>query len=205
MKHWKISILAMLALFVFTVPAGAITQGATFEPKNPIEIREQARELIKEKRDELIAEGKEKAQEVRTRICERRKDAFEKRAEKFVANAEKYQSVVDKLFERVQGFYESGQLTAPDYDALVAKANEAKTQAEDSIQTLKDTEINIDCENPSVAESVATFRGVAGQTREALHNYSTSIKNIISAMKSANAGGTSGDNGGEAAPTGEGE
>ncbi len=183
MKHTKILTVALLAVFALTLPIVGLAQGQSLlHRKEKPELLEDAEVEV----EGLRAKGKEKSTEARVAACEKRQTALHTKTDRYQDNAGKYLGVVDKIFDRVQSFYDNEKLTAPNYDELVATATLAKSEAGASIDTLGEFEEVVDCEDPDVAKDVSAFRGGASQTRELLHAYSTSVKNVISAMQSVN-------------------
>ncbi len=207
MKHAKISILALLAVFVLSVPVFAIVEepAPTPPPPEPV-VQEpaptptptppppQQQQQVPTPTPVPTPAPGPKPDPKRVQACKKRQAQIQNKTAKYVENAEKYQAVVDKLFERVDGFYESGQLTVDNYGELKTAAEVARAQAQKNIGVLKALGGAVDCTSPDVAtQGVQAFRGAAGDAKTQLRNYSTSIKNMISAMQSeysnANGGG----------------
>ncbi len=202
MKHAKISILAFLAVFILSVPAFAIVEEPTPtpSPSEPAMQEPAPNPAPKPARQQAPAPAKQapvgnpKPDTGRVKACEKRQEQIQRKTAKYIQNAQKYQSVVDKLYERVQGFYETGQLTVGNYIELETAAGQAKSQSQASIQSLGEMGGAVDCTDPDVAtQSLKAFRGLAGQTRTELRSYSTSVKNMISAMQSAHSNANGGD------------
>ncbi len=183
MKHKKILAIALFAVFAMSLPMVGLAQGqSALHRKDKAELVEDAEVEVKEAR----TKGNEKSAEARVAACEKRQESIQKKTEKYVDNAGKYLGVVDKLSDRVQSFYDDGQLTALNYEELAKAVETARGNAEASVNTLGELDEDVDCENPDAAKNVSAFRGGAAQTRALLHEYSTSVKNLISAMQSAN-------------------
>lgn len=194
MKHSKVLTFALLAVFVMGVPAVVIAHGGEEAPVRDRvvetrlgreEIQVEARRIVEKERKERASNG-ERSQEARAAACERLKGALNKKIDKYVANSDKYLGVVNNLFDRVQSFYDEGKLTAPNYDELVATAEAAKVEATASLVTLSELDFELNCDDPDVAGSIASFREAASQTRVLLREYSSSVKDIISALQSVN-------------------
>ncbi len=192
MKHTRILIFSILAVFVTGVPVVVIAHGGEEAPvQNQVvetrlereAIQVEARKRVEKERKELASSG-ERSQEARTAACERLKGALNKKIDKYVANSDKYLGVVNNLFDRVQSFYDGGKLTAPNYDELVATAEATKVEATASLATLSELDFELNCDDPDIAGSIAAFREAASQTRVLLREYSSSVKDIISALQS---------------------
>jgi hypothetical protein len=105
-----------------------------------------------------------------------------------VTQAQKHLDVFTKIFERTKTFYTDKGKTVANYDALVAAADAAKAKAEATLATLKATDtFKCDVEGPKVVAE--DFKAAHEQLREDLKAYRTAIKNLIVAVKTAQAEG----------------
>ncbi len=145
-------------------------------------IKTEAHQEIEAARTNLKDQGKEK----RMKSCEARKANLTKRMNNAVAQATKHKAVFDKIFAKAQSLHDTQKLNADNYDALVAAAKTAQTNAQTNIDTLKALDINIDCTSNNVADNVAAFRTAVGNTRDSLKAYRKSIVDILNALNAAN-------------------
>lgn len=136
---------------------------------------------IKEKRETTQA----KSEEARKAACERRLNALESTMARRAEQAERHVGVFDKIFERVQGFYDSGQLTDPDYDTLKASVEAAQEKAQEEAAALEELNVEVDCENPDVAATVGAFRDSVSAARDALKEYRAELVKLISSLRAA--------------------
>ena len=167
--------------------------------------RTKAQEMRKNK-DARIAEIKQQVADRKAQLkldaCEKAQTRINNRIDKISENAANIKSVIDKKYERVQEFYESGQLTTPDYDELVAAIELAKANSEASLEALASYEVDVDCTSEDAAAQLDAFRAAAAQAKEDLKTYRKELVALISALQSANSnknrtgsddGGTSGE------------
>jgi hypothetical protein len=138
-----------------------------------------ARQRIEDKR----AQVEEKTQAARQAACERREDTLEASMERVSTQAGRLLGVIDKIYDRVQGFYETGQLTVSNYDELNAAVTDAQQAAKVEIEALDELNVEIDCENPDVAGSVAAFRDSATAARQSLKDYRAALVALISSLR----------------------
>lgn len=134
---------------------------------------------IKEKR----AAAELKSEEARTAACERRQEKLGVAMSNFTAAAAKHASTFDSIFVRIQGFYDSGQLTVSNYTELVAAVSASQSVAQVEVGALAALNVEIDCEDPDVASAIATFRDSAAAARESLRTYRASLTDLISSLK----------------------
>lgn len=167
--------------------------------------RQKAQEMRKNK-DARVAEIKQQVEarkaEIKQDACEKAQSKINNRIDKISENAANIKSVIDNKYERVQAFYETGQLTTPDYDTLVAAIELAKANAESSLETLANYEVEVDCTSEEAAAQLDAFRAAASQVKEDLKTYRKDLVALISALQSANSnknrngtdeGGSTGD------------
>lgn len=147
--------------------------------------KKEGNQQIKEERAALRAAQK---QERRQQQCEKRKSQIESKIIAFALRAKRHQGVIDKIYERVQGFYDSGQLTVSNYDELKANVDAAQETASTEVAALQELgELEIDCTDPEVVLSVASFKEGLGSARDALKAYRKALVKLISSLRSASA------------------
>lgn len=183
----------ILMAFSLLLPALAYGQEET-EPEpetttshgQPAEIAERvaerkaaAKTMVAEKRET----AQEKSQEARQAACERRQEKLTSAMANLSAAAGRHAAAFDSIFTRVQGFYDSGQLVVSNYDELVGAATEAQSAAQVEIGALGNLNVEIDCEDPDVAATVAAFRDSAAAARTALKTYRSALVDLISSLR----------------------
>jgi hypothetical protein len=92
---------------------------------------------------------------------------------------------IDGVYERVQGFYESGQLTVTDYDAQNSAVAEAQAEAQAAVEVATAYEFEFDCENPSLGDQLFGFREAITEARDALKAYRSELVGLISSLRAA--------------------
>lgn len=143
--------------------------------------KEKAEERVQEKR--LTMETK--TEERRQAACERRVEKLEKSMERITTQATRLLGVMDSFHEKVEGFYDKGQLTVSNYDELSANVDSARDAATTEIEALEELNEEIDCTDPEVVVNVSAFKGSANAAKEALREYRKSLVELISSMRSA--------------------
>ncbi len=138
-----------------------------------------AQTKIEEKRAEVDT----KTQEQRKTVCEKKQAQAESAMNRVSAQATRLLGVMDKFYVRVQGFYDSGQLTDPDYDTLNDAVMSAQEAAVLEIAALAELDIDLDCDNPEVAVGVNAFKTSAGASKEALRSYRSALVDLISSLR----------------------
>ncbi len=152
----------------------------------PAEVTERIEER-KSATKEMIAEKRETAQvkstEARMAACEKRQAKITSAMSRISAQATKHVGTFDKIYERVQKFYDKGQLTVDNYDELNAEVAEAQAAATLEASVLSELNVEVDCENPDVAGTVATYRDSAQAAKESLKAYRSTLVDLISSLK----------------------
>lgn len=195
MKHTtKLFAVCLVAVIGFAVPAFA--QGQSNLTR---EERAQAREVRREARlneQEVKKEAREKAKEIRAQAraerselkpdkCERNQAKIERAIPRISRNAENLVGVFDKIYDRVQGFYESGQLTVSNYDELADAVDEAQLAATTDVAALQELEFTLDCDDPETGVELVSLKDIATGTKDSIKSYRSALVDLISAMRSA--------------------
>jgi len=185
------STLAILTGLVLSVglflPSVANAQQEDKQRGRPAEVTERieerksaAMEMVKEKRES----AQEKSSEARTAACEKRQTKITSAMSRISTQASKHVETFDKVYERVQDFYAKGQLTVENYDELNAAVAEAQSVALLEASIISELNVEIDCENPNVAGTIATYRDSAKAAKESLKTYRSALVELISSLKS---------------------
>lgn len=158
------------------------TEHATTEAEQEDSVREQARSLLETERQN----HKEKRTEAeKQKACENRQDSIDNRSANFAAAAQRHLDVFNSIFAKVQAFHDNNNLNVANYDALVATAKTKQATAQQAVDVLKGLSIKIDCTTTDPANTVATLKAAVKNARTALHDYRTSIKNVVVALQGA--------------------
>lgn len=157
------------------------------------ELKESAKKQLEENREkarEAVTTLKEKAStktiEERQQACESRHENAEKRMDNAADYAARHKAVFDKIFERAKSFKETKSLAVANYDELVTAAEAAGAAADDAISAMKELNIGFDCKDvDTVASNLGAFKSSVENTRAALKEYRTAIKQLIVALKAS--------------------
>lgn len=144
-----------------------------------------ARLGVQERISQIKQRVEERRAQIRQEVCERRQERLNTVIPNLARGATAVKGTLDKVYERVQGFYDSGQLTVENYDELKSNVDTAKTEAEAALEALTDYEFELDCDNPNAAQQLDGFREAVGQARDALKNYRDQLVVLISSMRAA--------------------
>ena len=134
---------------------------------------------VEEKRESATV----KSTEARTAACEKRQTKIVSAMSRISTQASKHVETFDKIYKRVQGFYAKGQLTVANYDELNTAVTEAQANATLEASVLSELNVEIDCENPDVAGTVAAYRDNTTTAKEALKTYRSTLVELISSLK----------------------
>ncbi|MBA2279047.1 hypothetical protein H0V99_01215 [Candidatus Saccharibacteria bacterium] len=174
---------------LFLQPIAVFAQSGT-----PAEKREQAEVKAleaRESKEERIAEIKQQVESrklaIKQNVCEKRAAKLQAAIPKLSKGATSVKIAIDKMYERVQGFYESGQLTVDNYQELVDAIELSKANAETALETVENYEFVVDCESETVGQSLDAFRAAVNEAKTALKQYRKDLVELISSLKSESA------------------
>lgn len=184
----RTTLLAAFMLFTLSLPVLVNAQGQSNRDNKKTEIEERVKE--RQEKAQLSADEKSLVRDERKaakiqEACERRVAKIEQSMSRFTGLAQKKIKVIDSFHEKVQKFYESGQLTVRDFDELNEAVVDARLTAEIEVAALEELEVDIDCEDPEVVTSVRAYKATAIQAKDSLKAYRSSLVGLISAMRSA--------------------
>lgn len=190
----RIGLLSIATLMVAALTLPAIVSA---QPAERGERGEQARvaaqerrRSVEEAREERVSDIQQKVQERRAQVqadvCERREDQLARMVPRLSTGSERLLAAMDNVYERVQGFYASGQLTVANYQELDEAVAAAQTEATASVEGLtEEFEFEFDCDNPSLGDQMFAFRESVADTRETLKDYRTQLVALISSLRAA--------------------
>lgn len=145
------------------------------------------REKAKVKVETLRADkGAQVSAEKREQACEKRKNGLQTKFAAISKNSIAFQTRIDDIYAKSLAFQTSNSVASEELTALVAAADDAKTQASVSVGALQLAETTtVDCKNVDVATDVAAFKESALQARDDLKTYKQAVKDVIKALKTA--------------------
>jgi len=153
-------------------------------------VEKQRKEAIEKQKEELRERVKTAREAVKTKLADARLDICKKRAgtinriaTKSTEQASKHLVTFQKIEQRVKEFYVSKNLTAANYDALVATIDEKEAAAVAAIAVAGETTFN--CETTDSTEPGKVVRDLNKSKHDALKEYRLAIKNLIVAVKQA--------------------
>lgn len=144
-----------------------------------------AREEAKARKLEIQQDVKEKRAQIKMDVCERRQEHLSKMRPHLAQGATSVKKAIDKVYDRVVGFYESGQLTVENYEELVANIEAAKAAAEEAQAAVASYTFEIDCENPKLGEQLDGYRMVVKEAKNSLKEYRKALVELIKSMRAA--------------------
>lgn len=182
--------LAILAVLLATLSLSA-PLSAQANPDRVNEIRDEARQAAESRREakdariaEIRAEAEARKLTMQKERCEAREAKLQALVPKLSNSATRLKGVIDKVYERVTGFYASGQLTVQNYEELVEAIELAKANSESSLEALGSYEFEFDCETAGVGQQLDAYRTAVKETRESLRAYHKSVVDLISSLQS---------------------
>lgn len=186
------AVVSCLLLFVVLGPL-ALAQGPASSSENPPERvrpvsgqqRERVVEARNEKREEIQEIVAERRAEVRFEVCERRQERLQQRISQLTTRSTRLLGVIDTMYARVQGFYDSGKVLVDDYEQLNDQVAIAQEDALASVEAAASYSFDVDCEDRSVGDQMYAFRTAVSQARESLKTYRTTLVTLISSMRTA--------------------
>ncbi len=214
----KLSILTVSAVFVlglFSLTTAVLAQDAD-EPvqrrgsqrsaqaqMDAAERRERVDQLRQERTADIQERVAERQAQVRQDVCERREQQVSRLIPRLSNGSSRVLGSIDSVYERVQSFYDDGQLTVENYDELNDAVAAARMNATAAVEAVPAYDFTFDCDNPSVGDQLFGFRESVADTRDELKTYRAELVNLISSLRSAAAEQTSDVDEEEADETGD--
>jgi hypothetical protein len=119
-------------------------------------------------------------------MCSKKQDKITSSMQRVSAQGLNQLDVFKKIADRTIAFYKSKGRTVTNYDQLVADVNAKYKAAKTAVDSISTTS-TFDCSSDNPKEALSIFRDNHKQKTAALKEYKTSIKNLIVAVKSAQA------------------
>lgn len=179
-KVINITIASFFVVFATVVPALAqAPERAGAGQERGAEARANAQERVERIREDVA----ERRATVMQQVCEQRQERLQEKIPNLARSATALQAAMDSIYERVQGFYESGQLSVNNYDELNDNVASAQADAAAAVEAATEFEFELDCENPNVGEQMDSFRQGVVEAREELKVYRSELVELISALR----------------------
>ena len=191
LKRFGLIAVAALLLSTLAVPAvvGAQRGEGQMRGEEARAASEERRRSLEEAREARAAEIEDRVTErraqVQAEVCERRQDQIDRMLPRLASQSTRLAANMDTIYERVQGFYESGQLTVPNFDELDEVVAASQTEVQASVEVVATYEFELDCDNPSLGDQMYGFRESVAEAREALKQYRSDLVTLISSLRAA--------------------
>lgn len=189
------SVVSLCLVLMVAMPtfAQAPERGAGTSQERGAGARINAQERVERIREDVA----QRRATVMAQVCERRQERLQERIPQLTRSSAALKDAMDAIYERVQGFYESGQLSVSNYDELNESVASAQTEAAAAVVTAQEFAFELDCENPNVGEQMDGFRQAVIEAREELKEYRSELVELISALRAEAAEENAGDGEGE--------
>lgn len=182
-------ILVSLGLFVLLfAPASAFAVSDSETEHRPGDLGariKEAKESARERSTKAKEEAKQRKLEVSEKKCESMKGRIAEVVPKMQKGATQVKANLDKKFDRVKAIHDKRTLQTPDYDALAAKVEEAKAQAETAISMIDPASVTVDCAAKGLGTQLDSYRATVKEARTSLKAYRTALVNLVSAMNAS--------------------
>lgn len=192
------SLCALLVLAVSPVLAhGANSGGSAVSSteqdttvENETEVHHQA-DLFRQDGQHKLAlkretKGSEHSTAQRVKTCQNIQKAVNNKLKAFDNHADRYLTRLNGVFTKLQNFQSEKNLPVANYDTLVATATQKQTDATVAVEALKSLGSTLDCTSSDPAGLLASVKSGASDTRDALKDFRTALKNIVVALAQAN-------------------
>jgi DNA repair exonuclease SbcCD ATPase subunit len=166
--------------------------------KRAKERAEQLKKTAEARREEIKENVEAKKVEIKKDICENRESRLQSLQPRLNNRATEIKTRLDQRYERVVEFYNSKNVTADNYEALIQAIEVAKANTASAISTMEDYKFNVDCSSEIVADQLATYREATSAAKASLKEYRSKIVDLITSIKanttsSTTEGGSSND------------
>lgn len=128
-----------------------------------------------------------KLQDAQLKSCQTREKAINSIMNRIADRGQKRLNVYSTIATRVEDFYTKKGKTVSNYDSLVADVNAKKTAAQAAVDKIKADKVAFKCDGSDPKGVASSFKADLKLEISALHDYQQSIKNLIVAVKSAQA------------------
>ncbi len=121
------------------------------------------------------------ADTAKQRLCQRREKTVDGIITRIANRGQKHIDLYTDIAKRVEAYYTKSGKTLNNYNSLVAAVNSQKANAQQAVDTLKDTKAVFKCDggSPSGAAKAAVQAEI-----QAVKDYRTAVKNLVAGVKS---------------------
>ncbi len=128
---------------------------------------------------------KDKLSGDRLKACQDRQADINNHIARISQRLQKHLELYSNVASRVETFYTKKNLSLANYASLVADINTKQAAAQTAINTVKNSSTSFDCHSDNPKASGQQFKTNVGNAENALKAYRTSIKNLITAIKTS--------------------
>ncbi|HXH04911.1 MAG TPA: hypothetical protein VNI82_00610 [Candidatus Nitrosotenuis sp.] len=185
-KQKTLIIGAMLASVLVASPV--VARGAPEDTGRERALAQQT--TVQERKQEIKDRVTTMREEVKVKLTDKRLQACEARQEKInaivsrsTAQSTKHLGVFQKIEERVTDFYASKNLSADNYDSLLATVEEKESAAVAAIAVAKETKF--DCATTDGDKPGSVIKDLMRTQHQALKDYRTAIKDLMVGVKTS--------------------
>jgi hypothetical protein len=168
----------------------SVSSSGEVENETETEIHHQADLFRKDGEHKLqlqrAEKGHAKSLAQRARTCQNIQRAVNHKLKAFDNHADKYLTRLNDVFAKLQAYQTAQNISADNYDALVAAATQKQSDATVAVEALKSLGTTIDCTSSDPASMLASVKSGATDARDALKDYRKALKDIVVALAQAN-------------------
>jgi hypothetical protein len=170
----------------------AATTDVKQEDKQTEQQKEADRKAQVEKLKVQIEDKKGKLEASKLKVCKTRENKITDLRKGLNTRRGNNLNTLNTIFDRVQAFYQTKNLSVSNYDALVATVNQKKDAATAAVNILSSDSQSFNCDGTDPLGNGETFRTDHQKAVAALKEYKTALKALIEAVKvgAKSAGGT---------------
>jgi hypothetical protein len=129
---------------------------------------------------------KNSSSEGKLKSCQSKEKSVKKRLDQLIKLVVKMEGKFDAITLRIQNFYTTkvvpGGKTIPNYDALVADIATKKASVQTALSNVQNGSTNFSCTAEDPKGQLNKFKLEMQNVKKTLHDYRTSIKNLIIAI-----------------------
>lgn len=181
--------LFFLILFPAFTLAKTSTDSSRLAPKEIMERVTEKRIEYKEKREETREKIIDRLDDRRLKLCVAKEKVIQNRTTALNRLSDNIIEKFTAISERVQKYYEEKVVPAgkivENYDALVSDIETKKVAALAALENAKANSAEFTCNSDNPKGQLSDFRVDMQEFKTALHEYRTSIKNLIVAVREA--------------------
>jgi hypothetical protein len=140
---------------------------------------------IRTKVEDVKRQDDKKLGDAKLKVCEKRQDGIQNIMGRVGERAQKQLDLYAQVSTRVQTFVTDKKLTVTNYEQLVADVATKKTAAQNAVNKVAADKAAFKCDGTDPVGTVDIFKADVAAQNEALKAYRASIKSLIDAVKAA--------------------